>query len=1200
MRLQALEIQGFKSFPDKTRLEFGSGITAVVGPNGSGKSNISDAVRWVLGEQSTKTLRGGKMEDVIFGGTQTRKPMGFSMVRLTIDNTDGVLPDRQDVVSVSRHLYRSGESEYRIDGTTVRLRDVHEMFMDTGLGRDGYSIIGQGRIAEIISAKSAQRREIFEEAAGISKFRYRKEEAERRLSQSEENLVRLRDILAELEGRVEPLHQQAEKAKEFLKLAQEKKTLEISLWMGTLETQKKRLSEQQEKILIVKNDYERLELESERLEQELTGLYAQSRQMNVQAEEHRARTRELETARAENTAAAAVLQNDLQHNALAIGRAQQQMSAAGQGTAQMEAEIAAKQAELEQLCRELEQAKSRVAAAEEWCNDQRALGVAVEEELRQILVRRSSLQEGLEQIRLEQAASSTRMLEGTERLQALRQGGDAHDNAVVQLQNSIEECSTQLAEQTERMAGLENARKGYLLKREGRQQKQQELQKQAADLRAQAEQKRARMKILQDLEAGMEGFSGSVKYILARSNAGALQGVVGPISSLISVEERYTTAIETALGPALQNMVVQNEDTARNAIRMLRDSKNGRATFLPITSVQGRAMDISALRGQDGFVGLACDLVQFDPQYKGIMAQLLGRVCVVEDLESGTRIAKQNRYQFRIVTLDGQIINAGGSYTGGSTVRSSGVLGRRREIEKLAKEAADLHAKADAFAPRLLAGTEELAALEAAFLGVDGELHSAREEQMRLTMAGEQLQRSLQQARANRDLARKELAELAERLEALRSGEADTRRMIDEQSNKLEGLIAKEEALAARRDALAVGAETAVSALSEQRMVQLAAEKDVSALEAEIRRMREQIALSGSLGEQLKAELEELEKQSVALRQGLAAADLRAQTFVQDIEEANVQVQQTLDKRTQLEGQTAALRAKERELSHGREQVSRELARLEERRSAIQGEYDVIIARLWDEYELTRSQAEKLAEPIDQPDKANRRLTALRGKIRALGAVNVDAIEEYAQVRERYEFLRGQLADVETAIASLNGLISGLTQDMRLRFSESFALIAEEFSKVFVQLFGGGRASLSLTPGEDELSAGVEITVQPPGKVVRNLSLLSGGEQALVAIAIYFAILKVRPAPFCVLDEIEAALDEANVARFAGYLRQMCAQTQFIAITHRRGTMEEADLLYGVTMQEEGVSKLLELKISELESRLGINQPVTATNLVED
>ena len=1188
MRLRSLEVQGFKSFPDKTKLEFGGGITAVVGPNGSGKSNIADAVRWVLGEQSTKTLRGGKMEDVIFGGTQTRNAVGYASVQLVIDNTDKVLPDRENEISIMRRLYRSGESEYRINGAMVRLKDIHEMLMDTGLGRDGYSIIGQGRISEIVSAKSKERREIFEEAAGIAKYRYRKVEAERKLAQSEENFVRLRDILDELESRVGPLKQQAEKAREFLGLAQERKELEISLWMISLDEIKAKLAEQENKADICKNRYEQFEREGEEVENKINEIYEQSVQLDIQMESKRAQIKAFEERLAKYEADIAVCRNDIQHNETSVMRIAEELSSSDTGADTLKESLGNAALKEQESTAELCAMEQKITAAEERLLQQREQIEKVLAEIEEISFRKASTERAAAEIRLENAASASVRAESAARLEEIKHNNALHDSNMESLKQAVEECGIRIEELDDNVKALENSQKGYALKKDSRKARLDSIHSKIEEKENEAVQKLQRARLLEDLENNMEGFSGSIKYILSQAAKGAVPGVFGVLSSIISTDEKYNTAIETALGPAVQNIVVEDEATAKRCIRMLQNARAGRGTFLPLTTVKGKKTNPADFGKHDGFIGIASDLITCDSRFRGIIEQILGRVVIAEDMDSASEIAKSTGYRTRAVTLDGQVVNAGGSYTGGSNVRSAGVLGRKNEIDRLKNEAAEIKEQSQSLQPELKAAAEEISAIDASISGILSELQTAREEKVRLAVQRENLQKNLAQAEENQKLAARELEVLVKKLESLRSDEASQKTVLEEMDMQAEQMAEKLTLAYSRRDALILGAETTAGSINEQRMAFLAADKDRESLAQEIARLHEQIENAGTRTQRLEDEKAELENQNNLILLRIENIEKEKTAAQDDVKLFGEAVEAFIAKRTDMEKETTALRKQERELSADRESLSKDIARLEERRHAVQSEYDSIITKLWDEYELTKSQAAQAAVKIENTDTASRRLGELRSRIKQLGSVNVGAIDEFAEVNERYTFLSAQVKDAENAKAQLEKLIGELTGEMREIFAENFAKIADNFSKVFVQLFGGGKASLTMADESDVLESGIDIAVQPPGKVIKNLSLLSGGEQAFVAIAIYFAIQKVKPSPFCLLDEIEAALDDVNVTRFAAYLRQMCEKTQFIAITHRRGTMEEADVLYGVTMQEEGVSKLLELKVAEVESRLGI------------
>ena len=1188
MFLKSIELQGFKSFPDRTKLSFNDGITAVVGPNGSGKSNISDAVRWVLGEQSTKTLRGAKMEDVIFIGTQNRKSQGFAQVSLTIDNTAHILNVESEEVTVTRTYYRSGESEYRINGASVRLKDVNELFMDTGLGRDGYSMIGQGRIAEIVGAKSNERREIFEEAAGISKFRYRKTEAERKLKAAQENLLRLKDILSELEDRVGPLKEQSEKAEQFLILAERKKVLELSLWMRTLERSNDALREQGDKLMRCQSDYDAAEAAADELDRRVGEVYEQAQQCQIEIDELRRKRESIEAESAERTARIAVLENDIGHHQSNIERLDGEIATYETSDADLDAQAAskkeaagAKREELHALERQIAQKQDELLHLNERSEQVSSQSAALNQTINRLI---------LDQTRINMTVLSAEnaIAELEQNLAALTAQTAETEVSYDSAQSELSEVADGLTAVAEKQDELQNAMKGYELKAASRRKKLAELEEQSREIDLAVREKQQKAKLLSDLESNLEGFAYSVKAVLKQAKNGALRGVLGTVSQLISVDEKYSVAVETALGASLQHVVVDSEGTAKNAIRLLKEQKAGRATFLPLTSVKGSELNEPKLAACEGFISLASGLVTVDAKYDGIVRSLLGRIAVVDDLDTAAVIAKQFGYKFRIVTLDGQVVNAGGSFTGGSQNKNHGILSRKNEIEKLGREAEKLLAQKRAQDGELDALRNEVASLDAQLTAMNSELLVVQEDKIRFEGEQKRLQNLCSDLDAQKNT-------LASQIKLAMQKQQSHKETIEQSNTKgaavQSELAAKQEelsALSGSKDNVGESRAALSAALSELKLSMIACEKDIDSLEAQavdiLRRKENALQLAGELREK---------------RQALAASITAIEG---EIEGLRAHIGQAGDERTKIDQEIAA-KAKERETLEGsitgirteqkqkldeREKFSRELARLEERKISLQNEYDSIISRLWEEYNLTRSEAQRLAEPVENVINAQRDLSGVKSKIKALGTVNVAAIEEYKEVNERYEFLTAQCKDVEDSVSGLLRLIHDLTMQMQEIFIENFHKINEHFGRIFKELFGGGKAELTLTDEENVLDCGIEIYVQPPGKIIKNLAALSGGEQAFVAIAIYFAILKVRPAPFCILDEIEAALDDVNVVKYAEYLRSMSDKTQFIAITHRRGTMEEADVLYGVTMQEEGVSKLLELPVSEIEKQLKI------------
>lgn len=1177
MYLESLEMQGFKSFPDKIKLDFHKGLTAVVGPNGSGKSNIGDAVRWVLGEQSSKTLRGGKMEDVIFAGTTQRKPMGFAQVTLNIVNNRGLLQIPADRVSVTRKLYRSGESEYMINGSQVRLKDIYELFMDTGLGREGYAIIGQGRVAEIVSAKSGERREIFEEAAGISKFRYKKAEAERRLSAAQENILRLNDIMGELESRVEPLRIQSEKAAKFLELSDRKKSLEIAVWVKQLDDLKARLEEISDKILINKSEYDAVEADISRLEAEAEDLQTKMESSSLKIEEMRAKILEAEKSNTQLHSDIAVFENDISHCRETIADIEkQQENAENSG---------------EENRRIIEEKLALVKKAEEDISDTEEKHKAASEELNKL----SSEQDSFDSKFSDVNGALGKLYIRQSELKIAVTTGDAGKTELAEQLKHCREQEEQLRENGEQLSaekretedgvrmleeksGEVNNRVNGLTKLwQGRSEKLALTKKEFEDISFSIRDKEQRIRMLTDLENSMEGFAHSVKHVLKASRTGQLRGVYGSVAQLIKVEAKYSLAIETALGGALQNIVVDNEETAKRGIRLLQESKAGRATFLPVTSVKGNRLEERGLEDCAGFVSLAVDIVGFDENLTGVFNSLLGRIAVAEDIDDATVIAKKFGYKFKIVTLDGQVINAGGSFTGGSAAKSSGVLTRKNDIEKLENERNKLSARVGEVKQSMEKLQAETDKLGFDIEGAKDELRVIGEDKIRFESEIKRIESLLEQ----NELQIKAAVENAKRYaEKIKENDRNTAE-AEENLRKCEEDIAELEKQAAdseeMRSEIKEKREKLSEKLSEMKLYQLERSKDKDALEAEIKQLEEQFSALGDNSARLAVALEEQKKIISEKEKLIEERKSSLENAADAVSEINAKILGEQSAKREMEQKSNEGRVKIRSLTDDREKFSREMTRLEERQGAVQNNYDGIISDMQEQYGMYLSEARETAAPVEDLLTVQRELNEIKQKIRGLGNVNVAAIEEYKEVSERYNFMRGQLDDVETSKRELEQLIEELTDNMRRQFSESFNQINENFKEIFVELFGGGRAELTLTDPEDVLESGIEINVAPPGKVIKSLSLLSGGEQAFVAIAIYFAILKIKPAPFCILDEIEAALDDINVVKYAQYLRNFTDTTQFILVTHRRGSMDEADVMYGVTMQEKGISRVLKL-----------------------
>jgi len=994
--LKALEIQGFKSFADKTRLSFEKDITAIVGPNGSGKSNISDAILWVMGEQRSKALRGSKMEDVIFGGTTLRSPLGYAQVSLIIDNSARIFDSDSSEIMLTRRYYRSGESEYYINKEAVRLKDINSLLMDTGLGRDGYSIIGQGRIAEIVSSRSTDRREVFEEAAGISRFRYRKEEAERKLERTEENLVRINDKIEELEMQVGPLKKQAEVAKQYLLLRDELRVKEISLWMASLD----RLRQQNE---AVQQEFDQVGQELEKARADLEALYASSEGIG-----ERMHRKDIETEQARERLSAAEGESAKCESLAAVLRADKKST----------------QESLERMLADISEQENRVRDVKK---------------------------------NIEQAEEKLSTLEVE--LKGLNEDNTRNNNALEGARMKVRSREESLAALTEKVNRL------------------------AVDARTMD----SRIKLLDDMQRDFEGFSKAVKVVMRESSRGNLKGIHAPVANLIRTDDEFALALETALGASAQNIVTDTMADGRSAIEYLKRTDGGRATFLALDTVRGTVMKNAPDR-DPGFVGIAAELVQCDAQYSGIVAELLGRTVVAERLTDAIRMSKNNQNRLRIVTLDGQLISPGGAMTGGSNVRGSGILSRANELEKLRAQREKMRESEKHSAQELERGRAELAS-------VRYQLDMCVEEQSEL---------------------RSKISSLEAEKRATMSGSAQMKLLLESLSGD-----------SAER-------QKTVDAFRER----------IADFDAHIREREEELRKLKEKADGIRQEIAEISKSKLELEGKRTRADKDAQARNAEI----------LD-------------------------LERRSARIEQKKLAADLEEKQLLDKLWENYELSHTAAQALRQPVESIPKASKAVSELRGKINALGTPNLGAIEEFERVNTRYEFLTEQRADVDKAKSELLDIIKDITSQMEEVFVERFKQIDDCFRETFLDLFGGGKAALRLEDENDVLNCGIEIKVQPPGKALSNISLMSGGEMAFVAIALYFAILKVRPTPFCVMDEIEAALDDANVNRYASYMRKMSDKTQFLVITHRRGTMEEADMLYGVTMQEKGVSTVIELDL---------------------
>ena len=1188
MYLKSLEMQGFKSFPEKTKLEFGKGMTAVVGPNGSGKSNIADAVKWVLGEQSTKSLRGSKMEDVVFSGTKNRRAQGFAEVTLRLDNTERQLKKDSDEVAVTRRFYRSGESEYKINGESVRLRDIHELFMDTGLGRDGYSMVSQGRIEDMVSAKSEDRREMFEEAAGISHYRYRRADALKRLSQAEENLLRLRDILTSLEERVGPLEKQSEKAQKFLVLASERKTLEIGLWLDILEKSADLIREQSNKHTVAQMHYNQTEKDLEKIIASSEETAEEIRNINVRIDEIQRNVHSVEEEIASVESLIAVNKNSIEHNKATVERIEREKSQENLSAVQIDEQIAKAKELIEETKKLIDNKNDEIKSFSAELEGLREKDVNVSDEYVKISDMLSALTTKLSEENIKYTSAKSSLEEIENRQSSVEEEINIKKQEIEKIKAEVSECKTETELHREKISSLTNSVSGYMIRVKSKAQKLEQHKFTTDKASLDIEQKKNRVRILEDMEKNMEGYQGSVKSVMKSASHGTLKGIHGPLSQLISVPDTYSLAIETALGNAIQNIVTENEDNAKKAMYYLKNNNLGRATFLPMNTIKGRDIEEDDLEDCAGYLCVASDIVSCDSEYSEIISSLLGKTVVTDDIDSAVQIGRKYKHRFKIVTLDGQVINAGGSMTGGSKINHSGFLSRANEIDRLKNEIAEDESKLAEMEAELKKIKEDYNSDNAALEGAKGDLIRAQEDKIKADSALSIAESKLSVAENALKTLSDETLSAADRVkhfrQVIKEAEASAAAVEQEMSSyreKAESLSGDRQTLSTRRDSI----NEKISGIN---MEIVAFMRDTENYNSQIKDLEErkngQTDRIGRLDLEIKEALEKNEKLALRIEElNTKSSELRKQT-----DETKNEISSLTLKRDFCEKQSGELRQQEREKTEEKEKLSGELVRLEEKKNALVKEQEETETKLYEEYKLTRREAMELDIQLESLSEAKKRLAEIKGKIKALGSVNVAAIDEYKEVSERYEFMKTQLEDVEKSKAELTKLIYSLTDKMAVQFRERFDIINTNFTATFRELFGGGNAELILEDENDILECGIEIKAQPPGKNVKNLTLLSGGEKGLCAIALLFAILKVTPSPFCIFDEVEAALDDINVLRYARYLRNMTDNTQFILITHRRGTMEEADMLYGVTMQERGVSKLLQLKTAQMAQEMGL------------
>ncbi len=1197
MYLKSLEMQGFKSFPDKTKLTFEHGATVIVGPNGSGKSNISDAMRWVLGEISSKSLRSSKMEDVIFGGADSRKPMGFAEVSVTFDNTD---PDNRleapyDEVIVTRRYYRSGESEYFINKRAVRLRDIYELFMNTGIGREGYSIIGQGKIAEIISRKSEDRRSIFEDASGIAKFRHKKTESERKLAQTEDNMTRINDIFVEISAQVGPLEKEAEKAKRAIELLETKKKVDVQLWF--FDTEKYRND-----IARVEALYKQSSFELSTVEEAISTFETQRDHLMEVSAANRYESERLLTQIREQTEANHKLESTYRVNENDAVHIQSLIDATGDTKAQIRASIEAENKEIENHFAKIEQIKLEAKAKFKEHDDAEDEIERLEKEIARLEKEIAIAFEDMRALESEEMQLKVRLsvIEN-----AKNTDNDKNDTLIAemqeyariddeltknqkQVQRAVDEYNEDIAKSDEKIAELDESLQRTLQQKDS-------LDTELTQKKLALQSTRQRIDTYKAMDDQFEGYNNSVRFVMKSYNEGKLTNpdgssvgkIYGPVSKLISVDEKYVIAVETSLGASIQNIVVENESVAKAAMLSLKKNEQGRATFMPITAIKAPTIsqDMKDASGFRGFIAFADDLVSAKSEYMNIVSYMLGRIAVFDNIDNATEMAKALKYRVRAITLDGQQINVGGSFTGGSVKHGQSILSRAGEIKKLEDEAVKLEASVSKLSETYKSLTNDVE-------GIEREVKALEDRKKIIALMAGSENTKLQQINAkidaNKTLMNKlhddydnivkmrerydeDFATLTEQIAVFEekiAAVSETRTDKDVQKNEL--LDMKEELS---------GALTAIFIKINE------LQKDIETENLLIEKSREHIeALKGDIEGQdekvkeYKDRLNSLEQERKENREKLNEGESILASLNSDrarLEENGTEYEQKIN----------AVNAKIKEKISHKDILVRENSTNENKLLNLRNEYDKLSSKLWDDHELTRNQAMELGyEQITAEERPAiaKIQTECRNKLRAIGHVDLDAVNKYKEVKERYDYMDKQIRDLTASKNELEKIISQLDNEMKTSFIESFHKINENFNRVFVELFGGGYAELQLTDPEDVLNCGIEIKAAPPGKIIKNLMQLSGGEQAFIAIALFFAVLQVNPSPFCILDEIEAALDEANVSRFSEYIKKYTGGTQFILITHRRGTMESANRLYGVTMPEHGISKILSLNVADI------------------
>ncbi len=1184
MLLKSVEMQGFKSFADKIYLDFNPGITAIVGPNGSGKSNISDAIRWVMGEQSIKTLRGSKMEDVIFSGTQSRKPMGFAEVSLILDNKEGFFPLDYEEITVTRRVYRSGEGEYFINRVGCRLKDIHELFMDTGLGREGYSIIGQGKIDEILSNKSEDRRQIFEEAAGITKYKYRKNEAERKLSHTTENLTRIKDIMTELENQIAPLFEQSEKAKKYLKLRDELKTIEINLSVVKIDRLKGELEALTESLAQTDGEIDKIRLDVEKNEKIVNEIYENIANWDAEMEECRESERSILGSIGDSNSRISVLLADIGHYEENIAKIDEIINAyiiQAQNTQNRLATLEEELEKLEEKAREIRTQKANQEQQIEKINKASETKNSLLEEIKAEIIETSA-----EISRENERCSNAEILKQNfaQRKEAAQRELTEKSADYEKLCQNTKQLEASLKESRESLEKLERDRDYLASEIESRRSKRQELLSISDEINSQLNKAISKKNVLEEMEKSFEGFAGSVKAVMNQAKSGRLSGlrIYGPFARLVKVKEKYATAIDTALGNAGQSIVVENENDAKQAIEFLKESKGGRATFLPVSTVKGRNTDISRLKQMKGFIALASELIEVDQKYENIKSSLLGAIVVADNIDNAVLLAKASDYKLKIVTLSGEVMQTGGAMTGGSFNKSAGFLSRSSEIQALGTVIEELKQKQDEVREKTQKEAQQISRLNESLEFDNAEISRIRDSYIKIKADFEHISSFLESVTLAKNQLEAEIETINQSIEKIDNENKQRCDNIRLMEDKITALNAKAKGEQQGFDTLMQEAREAGDKLLQIIIKENSCEKDILTQRERVTAVTDEIKEVAVSTEKSQAEKTELEDKIKSARSEIESG----KTGIEVLQANTKAAKERLEKLSKIKAEAEEkIRKTQKEITGTNDTMfglSQQKAKIETKKAKYEADLEGIFSRLWEEYELSYTKAYEMADENADLSTAEKDISSLKSKIKNLGNINIDAIEGYREVKERYDFLLVQTNDLEKAKVDLEKIIAEMLTVMKKQFAQQFEIINRNFSKVFGELFGGGHANLSLADPENLLESGIEIEAQPPGKKLQRLSLLSGGERALTAIALLFAILNVRPTPFCILDEIEAALDDVNVGRYADYLKKYSKKTQFIVVTHRRGTMESANILYGVTMQERGVSKLLSLNIDEV------------------